>query len=138
MFNGQRAKRLKRRSLAFLAATALVVGVGAPAFASSMDVFIDAQMDGWESPRWNDYAGAADTHVTAYSCSREFQATLRLDKVGLPDPNVGREWLNCLSYADAVYSDGATATGKYHYDINGMDGSCFCDYRTSADTTVYW
>ena len=76
--------------------------------------------------------------MTAHSCSRDFQATIRMDKFGLPDPNVGQEWLNCTSYADAVYSDDATPSGKYHYDINGMDGSCFCDYRTVADTTVYW
>jgi hypothetical protein len=129
---------LKTRLSGVVAVVACVVGIAAPAFAASRDVLIDNKLDGWESPRWNDGAGASPTEVRARWCSLEFQATIRKDRTGLPDPNVGQEWLNCASYVDSVYSDGDTATGDYHYDINGMDGSCFCDYRTTADTSVYW
>ena len=46
MFDRQHARQLKNRSLAIFAVIALSVGVAAPVFASSMDVFISAKKDG--------------------------------------------------------------------------------------------
>lgn len=135
---GSSARRKGRRALTVSVIAASAISLALPSFASSRDDVIDNEKDGWASASWSDNAGGTGTHVTAYWCTREFRARIRKHRSGLPDATHGSEWLNCLDYDDAVYSDGDTPTGTYHYDINGMDGSCFCNYRTTAGVTVYW
>lgn len=136
---GLRNSQLRRRSMGLLATVGILVGVMAPAYASgSKSTHIYDKKDGYASARWKDDAPGAKTRATTRWCTREYRMRLRKDRNGLPDPVVGSEWINCLSYDDAVHSDNKTPKAKYHYDIGGMDGSCFCDYRTTASVDVYW
>jgi hypothetical protein len=133
------SQRFRNGVAASVGVATLVIGLAAPALAASRSDVIDNKKDGWASSHWNDTTSTNETRVTVQlGCSREFQARLRKDRTGLPDATVGSEWINCFSYDDAVRSDGNPSTGDYHYDINGMDGSCFCDYTTTAFATVYW
>lgn len=139
------SRRVRTSVASGTAVVALVAGIAVPAFASSRDVQVNNRKDGWASASWTDNAGSTPTRVTFSWCAPyEFRSRIRKERAGvIPDSTVGSEWINCESYPDAVYSDGDTSTGKYHFDINGMDShyGCdtgFCDYRTYADATVYW
>lgn len=122
-----------------VATAATVVGVAAPSFAGQRHDDINNVLDGWDSANWRDYDGDDSTRVTVRWCTREFRVNIRKNKAfPQPDPVIGTEWMNCLSYDDAVYSDSNPAPGTYHYEVHGMDGSCFCDYRTTAGADIYW
>jgi hypothetical protein len=103
-------------------------------------------IDGDASSNWHDNnSDSVNTHVTFNDCTREFTATIRRTRTGLPDPSVGSEYINCRSYADAVYG-GDLSAADYHFDVSGM-GTAYCNPQTGQcvfnSTTVnslriYW
>jgi hypothetical protein len=123
----------------------IALGLAAPALAEgSRTSHMTRWADGDASKNWqDDNADRTNTHVTFDDCTREFKATIRRTVSLRPDPNAGSEWIDCRSYADAVYG-GHLAKGKYHFDISGMGlawcASGMCEpYRTSVRSLhIYW
>lgn len=135
----------KRGLMAVLAAVLIAVGVAAPAIAEGhRQSLMKNWQDGDASSNWADKnLDATKTHVTFNSCSREFKATIRQTIPLRPDPSVGSEWINCRSYADAVYA-GDLKAANYHFDVNGMGiyncigGSCVMNKTSVPVLHIYW
>lgn len=114
---------LRNRMLVAFAGAAVAVGVAAPALAEGQRT---SNMAGWSSGdashNWYDgNTDGADTHVTFYDCTREFQATIRKTVTG-PDPSYGSEFIDCKAYVDAVYA-GDVPAGNYHFDVTQFSGT---------------
>ena len=130
---------------AVIAAALVAIGVAAPALAEGhRQSYMSNWIDGDASSNWNDKnLDAYNGHVTFKSCTREFQATIRQTITARPDPSVGSEWINCKSYADAVY-DGDVKSGNYHFDVTGMGiyncvgGSCVYNKTSVPELHIYW
>jgi hypothetical protein len=135
----------KRRVSALAAGALIAIGVAAPAFAEgSRNSHMTNWIDGDASSNWKDEdTDSTDTHVTFDDCTREFTATIRRTKTLAPDPKVGSEHINCLTYVDAVRA-GDLSPANYHFDISDM-GISYCTsgvcvfYTTSVDALhIYW
>lgn len=134
-----RKQRVKNMLAAGVGIAAVTFGMAAPAVAADRWSDIINGKDGWSSPTWYDGTAGNETRVTVHvGCTREFQARIRKHVNNAPDSTKGTEWINCYAYDDAVRSTEYIGSGTYHYDINGMDGACFCDYRTYAVADVHW
>lgn len=126
-----------RRVLTAVAAAGLfALGVAAPAMAEgSRTSHMTNWQDGDGSSNWTDTnRDNANTHVTFYSCTREFKATIRKTIALHSDPVVGPEWINCRSYADAVNA-GDLAKGNYHFDVTGMGLSSCASWQCGVNRT---
>lgn len=136
----------KGRLSAVAAAALIVVGIAAPGFAEgSRASHMTRWTDGDASSSWTDHnTDNVKTHVTFNDCTREFTATIRRTKTGLPDPSVASEHIDCKSYADAVYG-GDLSPAKYHFDVTriGIDhcvSGLGCTYKTTTVNSlhIYW
>lgn len=138
-------KKTNRRLASASAAALIAIGLAAPAFAEGhRESYMNNWHDGDRSSSWRDNnIDAANGRVTFKSCTREFKATIRQDKSFAPDPSVGSEWIDCRSYADAVYA-GDVGRGDYHFDVSGMglawcaSGQCAYNLTDVPELHIYW
>lgn len=134
---------ITRTAAVGFAAIAVAVGIAAPALAAgSRTSHMTNWIDGDASSNWS-VGTNASTHVTFNSCNREFKATIRHTIPLHADPAVGSEWINCKSYADAVYAT-ADGGGNYHFDVTGMGiaycvaGACVFNTTTVPSMVIHW
>lgn len=134
----------RRLATGFAAATMIAVGVAAPAFAEGhRQSYMNNWHDGDASSNWTDRnLDSTNTRVTFKSCTREFRATIRKTVTG-PDPKISNEWIDCRSYADAVYG-GDLGRANYHFDVTGMgfawcaSGQCQYNLTDVPELHIYW
>lgn len=128
--------RLKSKNclLTIVATIALVMGVMAPSFAASKSGTMTNWGNKHTSPNWKDKSKGKSSVTFSVGCTREFRATIRKNLKLRPDPKLGREWINCQSYTDAVrgkYSD----PGTFHFDVTGMGYVCYSGNCISKSTS---
>lgn len=135
-----------RRIVAAIIGGAFVsIGIAIPAVAEgSKTTYMTGWKNGYASNNWYDSnTDSVSTHVTYYDCTNEFTSTIRRTVFSAPDPAIASEWINCKSYADAVYAGDLTAA-NYHFDISGMPDNCSGRFGCTPTTTtvkkliIYW
>lgn len=138
-------KRTSRWAAAVSGSVLIAVGLAAPVFAEGhRQSYLNDWHDGDRSSSWRDNnIDGTNGRVTFVSCSREFRATIRQEKTLAPDPSVGSEWIDCRSYADAVYA-GDVSRADYHFDVSGMglawcaSGQCAYNLTDVPELHIYW